>query len=556
MHVGKLMKRIVHILLLGLTLCLAGCQGMYWSDDLEFLDTIDSLLVEKNYNTAYNVIISTEELMRKESQDVRMRFELQKIKATDKLSKPLLTDSAILPIIDYYEHDGDKTQLPEAYYYAGRIYYSLRDYPRSMEYFNKALDVVNEDENYLLSRIHSQKGYLFHNQGLFDEAIKSHHQSYDDSFKVGDTIGMIHSSRDIGNSFSAQDDFKNAFYFYDKGEELAVLVNDSSLKSLIGIDKANTYSFMGEYELAEKYLNQSICYVDSMNVDYANTVAGYLYFIQHKYDLAKSYYNKLLYSSSVYTRQNGEAGLLNIAANDKDINEALKHLLPYKELTDSISLITDSEIIARINSLYNSRRLERQNEELEKVNMRNTYYIIIGGLLLFTVIVLLMLYNYRVRSERNRLRYNNAMLDKYLQEEQMKRSLAEQERDKLAETDVIKKLKEEQGDERKNAIRESAIYQKVLNSSKALTDKDQVEIEELLNQLYPEFFTRLRSLGIVKEHDLRVCMLVKMGFSPSRIASLVSLTLSAITNTRKRMYGKVTGNRGKPEDWDQIIESL
>ena len=313
---------------------------------------------------------------------------------------------------------------------------------------------------------------------------------------------------------------------------------------------------MGEYELAEKYLNQSICYVDSMNVDYANTVAGYLYFIQHKYDLAKSYYNKLLYSSSVYTRQNGEAGLLNIAANDKDINEALKHLLQYKELTDSISLITDSEIIARINSLYNSRRLERQNEELEKVNMRNTYYIIIGGLLLFTVIVLLMLYNYRVRSERNRLRYNNAMLDKYLQEEQMKRSLAEQERDKLAETDVIKKLKEEQGDERKNAIRESAIYQKVLNSSKALTDKDQVEIEELLNQLYPEFFTRLRSLGIVKEHDLRVCMLVKMGFSPSRIASLVSLTLSAITNTRKRMYGKVTGNRGKPEDWDQIIESL
>ena len=261
-------------------------------------------------------------------------------------------------------------------------------------------------------------------------------------------------------------------------------------------------------------------------------------------------------SSSVYTRQNGEAGLLYIAANDKDINEALKHLLPYKELTDSISLITDSEIIARINSLYNSRRLERQNEELEKVNMRNTYYIIIGGLLLFTVIVLLMLYNYRVRSERNRLRYNNAMLDKYLQEEQMKRSLAEQERDKLAETDVIKKLKEEQGDERKNAIRESAIYQKVLNSSKALTDKDQVEIEELLNQLYPEFFTRLRSLGIVKEHDLRVCMLVKMGFSPSRIASLVSLTLSAITNTRKRMYGKVTGNRGKPEDWDQIIESL
>ena len=148
------------------------------------------------------------------------------------------------------------------------------------------------------------------------------------------------------------------------------------------------------------------------------------------------------------------------------------------------------------------------------------------------------------------------MLDKYLQEEQVKRSLAEQKLGKLAEADVMKNLKQEQGDERKNAIRESAIYQRLLNTTKALTDRDRHELEELLNQVYPDFFSRLRSLGIVKKHDLTVCMLVKMGFNPSRIASLVSLTLSAITNTRKRMYGKVTGKTGKAEDWDKILESL
>ena len=241
----------------------------------------------------------------------------------------------------------------------------------------------------------------------------------------------------------------------------------------------------------------------------------------------------------------------------KNLEDIIKHLVPYKDLTDTISLITDAEQIARINSLYNRLQLERQNEELVKVNMRNTYYIIMGGLLLLTVIAVLMLYGYRVRSERNRLRYNNAMLDKYLQEEQVKRSIAEQKLVKLAdEADVMKNMKLEQADERRNTIRESAIYQKLLNSTKAITEKDQVEIEELLNQVYPDFFPRLRSLGIVKKHDFIVCMLVKMGFNPSRIASMVSLTLSAITNTRKRMYGKVTGKMGKAEDWDQIVESL
>ena len=556
------MRHILYILALGVALCMTGCTAGSWfySDADPTLDYVDSLLDASRYREAYNVLAAMDSTMQHKNRGVQMRYQLQSIKAADKISLPLGSDSLILFIISYYENEGEKTYLPEAYYYAGRTYASLNDSERALEYFDKALDEIkNNDYNstYLKSRIHAQRGYVFKLQALYDNALVEHEKSYQFSESISDTIGLCWALYDIGSNYLEKGAFEISKLYYDRSIQMSIKASNRKMQSLAMLKKAEAYNFMGDFAKAEEYLNLSIDGVDESELDEANSIAGYIYFKQRKYDLAKPYYEKLLSSQSVYFRQNGEAMLLSMAANEKNLEDIIKHLVPYKDLTDSISLITDAEQIARINSLYNRLQLERQNEELVKVNMRNTYYIIMGGLLLLTVIAVLMLYGYRVRSERNRLRYNNAMLDKYLQEEQVKRSIAEQKLVKLAdEADVMKNMKLEQVDERRNTIRESAIYQKLLNSTKAITEKDQVEIEELLNQVYPDFFPRLRSLGIVKKHDFIVCMLVKMGFNPSRIASMVSLTLSAITNTRKRMYGKVTGKMGKAEDWDRIVESL
>jgi regulatory protein YycH of two-component signal transduction system YycFG len=177
-------------------------------------------------------------------------------------------------------------------------------------------------------------------------------------------------------------------------------------------------------------------------------------------------------------------------------------------------------------------------------------------LLVVIVVVSLLLYSYRIRSERNRLRYNNAMLDNFFKEEQLKREQAEQERDRLRETNTMKQLKQKQEDERIFAIRESDVYQKLLHSVKAIHADDQREIRNLLNQLYPEFFARLQTLGVSKPQEILVSMLLKMGYIPSQIAVLSAHSVSSITNTRKNLYKKVTGEDGKAEDWDQIINNL
>ena len=527
------------------------------------LDYIDSLFAENKYAEAYNVVISIDSLMVEKSYGVRMRFELQKIKAEDKIRKPLLTDSIILPIIDYYETEGDKRYLPEAYYYAGRTYATLNDAQRALEYFNKALEVVGENDFYLLSRIHAQRGYLLNNQGLYDEAIKAHKRSYDYMFAIGDTTGMINNYRDIGNCYFGKDDYKNAFYYYDKGEELAEFAGDSSMIGLIGIDKTSAYTYQGEFELAEKYLSKTFNLVDSTNIDYANEVVGYFYFKQRMYHLAKPYYEIMLKSPFLGIRQQAEAMLLSMAANEKDLDGVIKHLIPYKELTDSLSIITDTEKIAQINSLYNSQRLEKEKDRLERRNLQYTYLIIIGGLLFLVFISVLAIYNYRVRAERNRLRYNNTMLDQFLKEEQLKRVATEQEkqriqteRDRLVNINMMEQLRMAQGDSKKQTILGSAVYEKLLNSEKAVTDKEMKDVEELINVVYPDFITRLHTLGVNKPQDMKVCLLLKMGFSPSHIASLLSRRESTLTNARKNLFKKITGKEGKAEEFDKIIKGI
>ena len=87
-------------------------------------------------------------------------------------------------------------------------------------------------------------------------------------------------------------------------------------------------------------------------------------------------------------------------------------------------------------------------------------------------------------------------------------------------------------------------------------DVDWEAMSALLNQIYPDFLSRLHTLGILKDQEVKVCMAMKMGFKPAEIARLVAREKNTITNARTRMYKKVTGKNGKAEDWDEIISKL
>lgn len=83
-------------------------------------------------------------MMLSEPESTQMYYRLLSIKAYDKAFIPLTSDSLILPVLHYYINRNDKRHLPEAYYYAGRIYRDLGDAPQALDYFEKALDAMGK----------------------------------------------------------------------------------------------------------------------------------------------------------------------------------------------------------------------------------------------------------------------------------------------------------------------------------------------------------------------------------------------------------------------------
>ena len=124
-----------------------------------------------------------------------------------------------------------------------------------------------------------------------------------------------------------------------------------------------------------------------------------------------------------------------------------------------------------------------------------------------------------------------------------------------------KKLYEEMGT--LNAVKRE-FYDKELDrllvshdrNGEMLRAKDWMLIEERLDESFPNFRERLYSSYNFSEVEYHICVLIKMGVSPSMMSTLLATSKSNITQSRQRMQQKVFNGRGSAKDWDRYILSL
>lgn len=130
--------------------------------------------------------------MKAESEATRMYYRLLCIKANDKAYIRHTSDSLILPVLHYYTEKKDEHHLPEAYYYAGRVYRDLEDAPLALDYFQKAIDALPDNKGYRLkSKIYSQMGTLFLYQKTYDEALKILKEARKCNIALKDSASMV-----------------------------------------------------------------------------------------------------------------------------------------------------------------------------------------------------------------------------------------------------------------------------------------------------------------------------------------------------------------------------
>lgn len=529
-----------------------------------------------------------------EPEATQMRYNLLCIKAQDKAYITHTSDSLIQQVVRYYRKHKDKTYLPEALYFAGRVYRDLGDAPQALEYFQRAISHSTEDTDYkLLSNVYSQIGMIFLYQDIYDKAPEMFREAYRYSVLANDSIGIVYGLRDIGRSFSTLDQADSAIYYYLKADEQAIQIKDLELRSVINSELSGYYTELGRYEEAHKAMRVAISKKKEERLPLYAITAQY-YEHTNQLDSATNYYLKLLPTGNYIFKQAAYWGLYKIARSRGRTYETLMYLDQYLAYTDSVQNMTQEETVRKINALYNYQLSQKENRKLRAQTFQERKLKVIFGIgFVFSIVLFIAYREYHKRKEQDQ-KIQRQKLER-IKKEQYKLSLAQIEKNQkdiealelsLREAEAMhdqllqdylnaqKKLIEKNSeqieakqivqDQAEVKLKQSDIYRKFHSIQKEggeekkikISSSDWQELKNEIDETYNQFSQRLQELYPVTDIELKVCLLLKIGLSPLQIAIITIRSKQAISSIRKRLYKKLFNDDGNTEQLDSFIRNF
>ena len=575
-------RKILHSFYISFILCMIfSCGGHRYPQQLLTADS----LTEVNPDSAVALLRQLSPQMQHERKAVRMYHRLLTVKAADKADQLQPVPDSILPIVKYYEGRGDKRLLPTAYYYAGRTYYELHDAPQALDYFQKAAEVAGEDYG-LKSKIYSQMGNLFMYQGLYSHGKDIFKKGYDVALQTNDTLGMIYSLNDLAFAEEAEEHHHDALKNMNKAYELALLRKDHKQAVRICQSLVTQHTIMNNYSEAHhfgKICLDNIVLLDSSRVYY---LLAKLYNREGKDDSLRYYCSKLNDYHQIHAKDSISRFLLKSSIKSGQTDKAMQYLDEFLMMDDSIKKITQTDVMARVNALYNYQLREKDNVLLKQKN-RNMSYVIVGIITLIFVLTIYLFY-YRKQKQALSLRYmrseqlreesnrqsiqaihenerciaelGNKLLSVDYENTQLRKEL-EHERERLVSLTALARLKSEAHAKADDSIMFSPICQRFLqteNDNPILhpTTNDWNQLESFLDKEYDHFCSKLRSLCKMSEVKYHTSLLIKIRMDTRMIAKMLNTSKSNVSSIKSRLYNNVFGKQGGAADWDNFIMSL
>lgn len=581
------MKKVRLLFPILLLMCICACTNKPYPQSLRVADS----LIHNNPDSAVILLEELKRSMAFEPQATQMYYQLLTIKAKDKAYITHTSDSLIKTVVKYYEERKDRERLPETYYYAGRVYRDLGDAPQALEYLQKAIESTKDCTDYrLISRIYSQTGTLYLYQDTYDQALEVFRKAYQYCLSDKDSIGMVYSLRDIGRTFTTLNCADSALYYYKGALNYAEQIHNNHLVGVVQAELSGLYIQLEMYPEAFTAIQCSNKYIKGHNIAPFYAILADYYYYTNQLDSATFYYTQTASFDDLYQKQGSYKGLGNIARKKGQYKEAMEYFDKYLIYTDSIKDITNTETIRKMQSLYNYQLKEKENSKLQR---QAANYKLWNILLIFSLLSLVFLFiayhQFRKKKEQQQLvkqerikqiqkeRYaqSNTYLEKnkeQIKEVELSLHKAEIEKDQLrqdllkAQKSLIEKTNEQitatQRVQKQSelALKHSDIYKKfhfaVQGSDEKIGNDDWKELMCAVDEAYNQFTTRLLELYPMKTIEIQVCVLIKIGLSPAQIAFITIRSRQAISSIRKRLYSKVMGKDGTPEQWDNFINTF
>lgn len=578
------MKQILRILLFLTAAVLSACRHTPYPSELHTADSLCFALPD----SAVTYLRQIGTAMQGKSKPVRMYYDLLRVKAADRAYKEHESDSLILPVVTYYEQEGDPKLLPQAYYYAGRVYYTLQDAPRALEYYQKCLESMENghDDPWVRGRAYSQMTYLFSYQGMYKEALRYLKEVYELDKESKDSLSILHDLNDLGFNYQCLNLTDSALYCYQEGYLLAKKLNNQVMANAIQGDIAALYAALNKNEEAKKYLIPLLEQSKGIDSSAIYSIASDIYQNTNQLDSAIYFYNKILTFGKIEARSAANMGLAIVAIKENHPKEAINYLSNYINQEDSLKAMEDMETLRKMNALYDYRIRERENVRLLQNNYRKQQLVFIAVVIILVVTASFVIYLQYSRRKHHQLHMQLAEI-KRLKEEEYKKSAAylEKNKQKLAElearlisTDSQSQSLLQELERQKELImyhnRQAEIYHKTRSlgeknlqkltiyqlfhspDTRSIGPEEWKQLEEAVNSTYPGFTEKLSGLHQFSEHEMHVCLLIKIGVKPVDIGKLTNHSKESVSSTRRRLCEKILKEEASPQRWDGFILSL
>lgn len=489
------------------------------------------------------------------------------------------SDSLIKIAATYFEKSNDKQHSMLAYYYLGRVNSDLQDALQAQEYYLRALEIGEDSKDYtLLIKIYNNLGTLYAYQDINDMALPMYKKVLSYLELEPDSVKTGFALRNIARVFSQTQQLDSAIIYYKK----AISFSTPKNKASILIDLGNLYLNAKKYDSALRCMNEATTLTTNKKTLLPIYLSkGELFIAINSIDSAKNYINRCINSSNIYTQAGALHLLTLVAQKERNFDNFSNYFNQCERLRDSIREYSHFENIRLTQTMFNYQRLSNEKNKFEK-EADQRMILIYQVIITFTTLFILSFIFLKKEQRRKK-----KLAD--LREEQYKRSqqcIEDNEKQILQLTEKLHSKQEETSEVQRQLyearklmlemenrqifekqgtfmllekdFHNSSLYIKIHREDDIqLGSSEWEELHQLIDATYPDFTNRLIQLyPQISIEEIHICYLVKMQIPIKKIAFIMHITSSGVSQCRRRLYKKFTGEPQNTEKFDKFISDF
>ncbi len=547
MYKEKVMKRkTLFIIIVSLSL-LCSCGSS--EEEQQLLNSIEQAwqLGETALPEAQAHAEGLRDSVRESSEYVRQKYDLLTIRLRDKCDMMPSSPDSALQVTSYFEGRKDDVDKERAYYYAGSAYRDLKDYPRAVSFFLKAVDEAEKAGNadtLIWQNALSQLRFLYMLQLNYEEELNVALQAVAlaKASPVPSAGGVRRNMgwylMDAASAYKHLNDTLRCLQYCDQAYQAIqeegfpakyrdVLAHMLTIYSNLTIPQHDNL-MVSQYGGKTDTLLQHLAKLPEEQRPY-NYELGLALLHEHanRTDSAilqyKAYYDK---EETLSGRYEAAAGLQRCYLQKKDFRQAAEWGCLLYDTNDSIIAQRAFEETQRAKDSYIYYRDKEKEQALVQRDERIIFVSVMAGLALLSILMgLTAFYYYR----RKALMEEIVSKDRELQERV--RELRQREKINRELTQIA--LMNNTADDVENII---AQFRKAAVGQARLEEDSWKELMAAIETLYPGFHEAVqgRLQGQLREPLLRTICLMKIGMKPMEIAQVMDTKKQTAWNRVKR----------------------